>query len=86
MESWTIMPCAVVFDSSCANLTRASIEKKAFNPRGWIVGISAVFNGLCPAMTWMGHKALERPWTIAAIRRTVTPSPAAMHNNPGACD
>jgi hypothetical protein len=41
MESWTIMPCAVVFDSSCANLTRASIEEKAFNPRGWIVGISA---------------------------------------------
>ena len=29
---------------------------------------------------------VERPWTIAAIRRTVTLSPAAMHNSPGAGD
>jgi hypothetical protein len=64
--SWTIMPSAVVLDSSCPNLTRASIEKKGFNPRGWIVGHERVYARLQRAMpsndvdeTYRGRTSLD---------------------------
>src|ERR1700751_4514788 len=65
------MPTAIVLDSSCAGLTRASIEK-ALHSRGMdcrdISAFTRVFDALCPAMTMdrsvptaVGSGAVQEP-------------------------